>query len=461
MTGNDIIAVNHASPSNMGGAINATLNDSNADADEGGVVFVDSKRRPIVDLDEAITGPGLDASPSMMEVQSESPSFGVDSWLDLYRNARGESISCGGSDHLPLLLLPACSPQSRLSRCFRFENEWLREGQCRDIVKGVWSGNSDLGILGKLTVCGEPLKLWEYLLATKGETILAAGGGYEYSLFSYLSSPTPAGRETTIHVFADCSFATQVWLAYGMVWGCSSSVDLLAWLKVRFDSLTKSELTHFITICWGIWNARNQKVWNMIDTSPQLVVKKSLAFLKTWKSVRQPPPIPILHASSFNSERKQWLKHVYGIPKLNIDASVHCAADHIGMGWVLRDHDGFFVAAQVITTPGPTLPREAEALAVREALSWLKNNHLDNIIVETDVVVLVRNLHKPSLSPFGLLMDDITVLLPAFQNVKLCHVRRDANVVARNDFSHCTSVTWVDSGPLFISSAVLHDLSIN
>ncbi|XP_031104052.1 uncharacterized protein LOC116007493 [Ipomoea triloba] len=139
--------------------------------------------------------------------------------------------------------------------------------------------------------------------------------------------------------------------------------------------------------------------------------------------------------------------------------------DHIGMGWVLRDHDGFFVAAQAITTPGPILPREAEALAVREALSRLKNNHLDNIIVETDAVVLVRNLHKPSLSPFGLLMDDITVLLSAFQNVKLCHVRRDANVVAHllvcYAFSHCTSVTWVDSGPLFISSVVLHDLSIN
>ncbi|XP_031121209.1 uncharacterized protein LOC116024455 [Ipomoea triloba] len=27
--------------------------------------------------------------------------------------------------------------------------------------------------------------------------------------------------ETIFHVFADCPFANQVWLAYGMAWGCS------------------------------------------------------------------------------------------------------------------------------------------------------------------------------------------------------------------------------------------------
>ncbi|XP_031121208.1 uncharacterized protein LOC116024454 [Ipomoea triloba] len=100
------------------------------------------------------------------------------------------------------------------------------------------------------------------------------------------------------------------------------------------------------------------------------------------------------------------------------------------MGWILRDHDGYFVATQSLSRPGPALPREAEVLAVREALSWLKNTQWDSIIVETDAEVLVRSLHTPNLSPFGLLLDDITVLLSSFQNVKFCHVRRDANVVA-------------------------------
>nr|GMD20714.1 probable alpha-amylase 2 [Ipomoea batatas] len=44
-------------------------------------------------------------------------------------------------------------------------------------------------------------------------------------------------------------------------------------------------------------------------------------------------------------------------------------------------------------------PREAETLAVREALSWLKTNYLDGVIVKTNAEVLITNLNMPNLSP--------------------------------------------------------------
>nr|GMD17937.1 uncharacterized protein LOC109159918 [Ipomoea batatas] len=48
---------------------------------------------------------------------------------------------------------------------------------------------------------------------------------------------------------------------------------------------------------------------------------------------------------------------------------------------------------------GALQPREAKALAVREALSWLKTNHLDGVIVKTNAEVLITNLNMPNLSP--------------------------------------------------------------
>nr|GMD28072.1 GPN-loop GTPase 3 [Ipomoea batatas] len=229
-----------------------------------------------------------------------------------------------------------------------------------------------------------------------------------------------------------------------MPWGCSGNVVLLDWIKDRFDSLTKSELAHFITICWGIWNSRNQKVWNNVDSSPKLVVKHSLSYLKEWKSVRSSP-----HLQDVSTQRStdKWVKLDSGTLKLNIDASTHQNAFQVGMGWILRDHQGYFVAAQAATRPGPLHPREAEALAVRKALSWLKDNQWEDVVVETDAGILVHHLHKPSFSPFGLLIADIASLLSTLKDVKLCHVRRDANVVAHllasYAFSHFARETWL------------------
>nr|GMD20715.1 uncharacterized protein LOC109158994 [Ipomoea batatas] len=47
---------------------------------------------------------------------------------------------------------------------------------------------------------------------------------------------------------------------------------------------------------------------------------------------------------------------------------------------------------------GALQPREAETLAVREALSWLKTNHLDGVIVKTNAEVLITNFNMPNLS---------------------------------------------------------------
>nr|GMC59636.1 uncharacterized protein LOC109159918 [Ipomoea batatas] len=119
---------------------------------------------------------------------------------------------------------------------------------------------------------------------------------------------------------------------------------------------------------------------------------------REWKYVRSSP-----HLQDVSTQRStdKWVKLGSGTLKLNIDASAHQNAFHVGMGWIFRDHQGYFFAAQVATRPGPLHPWEAEALAVREALSWLKDNQWEDVVVETDAEILVHHLHKPSFSPFG------------------------------------------------------------
>lgn len=61
--------------------------------------------------------------------------FVTESWLSLFEGASAISITCPYSDHLPILLTPTVTIHSPHRRRFCFDNMWLREDICREIVE--------------------------------------------------------------------------------------------------------------------------------------------------------------------------------------------------------------------------------------------------------------------------------------------------------------------------------------
>lgn len=72
----------------------------------------------------------------------------------------------------------------------------------------------------------------------------------------------------------------------------------------------------------------------------------------------------------------------------------------------------------------------AEALAVRGALSWLKGQHYNNVRVEMDAKQLIDHFSNENITPYGLLIQDISALLYQFSNVCIRFIKRSANQVA-------------------------------
>ena len=67
-------------------------------------------------------------------------------------------MSC--SDHLPIFLDPKPSTPIPRHNLFRFENLWMREPECEDIIGRSWSSTAGLPIQQKLNVCGVDLLKW-------------------------------------------------------------------------------------------------------------------------------------------------------------------------------------------------------------------------------------------------------------------------------------------------------------
>lgn len=79
---------------------------------------------------------------------------------DLFPEASLTNLEVTTSDHCPLLLeLDKCDNVHHL-KPFRFENAWLKEPICQQIVQDVWNQHIQLSLYEKLTECANVLSIW-------------------------------------------------------------------------------------------------------------------------------------------------------------------------------------------------------------------------------------------------------------------------------------------------------------
>nr|GLL25885.1 uncharacterized protein LOC109189292 [Ipomoea trifida] len=64
---------------------------------------------------------------------------------------------------------------------------------------------------------------------------------------------------------------------------------------------------------------------------------------------------------------------------MNVDVAINKQDAAMGLGSVIRDEEGNFIAAWGTQWKGIFTPTEVEAVAICEALSRLKSHNMDNV----------------------------------------------------------------------------------
>lgn len=83
----------------------------------------------------------------------------INSWFDLFPLAKLYNLEGSPSDHSPIFLEPIRRDKTLGKRGFRFENAWLMEPLCKQIVRENWEDDT-VHILQKVKQCGESLGQW-------------------------------------------------------------------------------------------------------------------------------------------------------------------------------------------------------------------------------------------------------------------------------------------------------------
>lgn len=82
------------------------------------------------------------------------------SWRNLFPHTEVQVMEVSTSDHLPLLLQLNMQIYVPKAKRFRFENAWIRESECMNLVSRCWGSHEIENILEKIDyVC---LRLDEY-----------------------------------------------------------------------------------------------------------------------------------------------------------------------------------------------------------------------------------------------------------------------------------------------------------
>lgn len=73
---------------------------------------------------------------------------------------KAASLETHVSDHLPLVVWPNVSTKDKTRRRFKFENIWLKERNCRELVANCWDGTRSFQLMDKLLSCSKAI--WEW-----------------------------------------------------------------------------------------------------------------------------------------------------------------------------------------------------------------------------------------------------------------------------------------------------------
>lgn len=193
-----------------------------------------------------------------------------------------------------------------------------------------------------------------------------------------------------------------------------------------------------------LWKNRNELIWQQRSREPTDLVQSAFSVLNQWKSVQDRTFDRFLGHMTNEDGAEHWSLPMPGRVKVNTDAAIFEDTTCFSYAFVARDQEGALIEARSRCSFGRPDPELAEAMGIREALTWIKNFSYANVTVESDCLQVVQAIRSSFLcySYLGRVIKECRVLLASLESksIKLIFVKRSANNVAHYLAKHNCSI---------------------
>ncbi|XP_038704726.1 uncharacterized protein LOC120000672 [Tripterygium wilfordii] len=269
--------------------------------------------------------------------------------------------------------------------------------------------------------------------------------------------------ENVSHALLECKWASVVWQEAGCVAYQSKERDLSFedWLSQVLLGGEGEVAKRVMYYAWAVWTNKNSFIFEGKWRSATSTINFVEYYMAEYDQARASRNLPRPEQSV--QEAVKWAPPSSGTIKLSVDRAVFNEAHAIGVGAVIRDHNGQVCAALSECMAGAFGPQVVKAYALMKGTQLAIHMGVSNLIIESDSHVLVNAIRSEAyeLAPFGHILDDIRSLISCIGSVSLRYTRRLCNRVAhklaRNSINFDCPMRWIGECPDFILSAVIHD----
>lgn len=276
--------------------------------------------------------------------------------------------------------------------------------------------------------------------------------------------PVCNGEDESIrHILVECPFADQCWRSIGRVCSNSGENGFPSWLEATLSQTRKDEHATIVTLCWNIWKARNNLVWSKIKSSVIGVVASTKQYLADWLNAQNNSTKALFQDIVHGDGVVHWVKPQKDVVKISVDAATFSEFSSFGIGLLARDHEGGIIEGRSERFQGDKRPEWAEAVAIKEALSWVKEKGWTRVVIESDCLAVIQAIRSnvSMISPFGQVILECRKMIREL-NIEMFFVKRSANMaahlLARASYSFPGRVFDRRSIPIELKSILLADL---
>ncbi|XP_019172692.1 PREDICTED: uncharacterized protein LOC109168102 [Ipomoea nil] len=254
-------------------------------------------------------------------------------------------------------------------------------------------------------------------------------------------------NEDVMHCLIECQYACHVWNESCLIITSVHGGSFVEWFQNAMTMITMDVLIQVVAVLYQLWNARNSAVWEAYMKTPKHLWLCAKTALSTWRASR--PAAELV-------QQQQQIPAPSGL-QCHVDAVWNSSTWAAAFGVVLLDDQGIFVAAMNGRLPLCENAIKAEALACKEALSWLRDRQITSVTLSTDCSVLKSYLSRVDSHPrsyVGIIVRECQAIMAQFITCYLCFIPRRLNIIAHTLASKVSdqdiTMLWDDVPPDFI-----------
>ena len=231
---------------------------------------------------------------------------------------------------------------------------------------------------------------------------------------------------------------------------------------LEYEYILTQEIKQFVGMARRLWLRRNDVIHGGHFVHPNVLVQQTNTAIEDFSRANKLDS----HGTDEGDRQDpiQWQRPPLGWFKANWDASVSKQQGRMGLGVVIRDGQGKYIAAQSKTEPGCLDPSAAEARAALLAIRLCVGLGLQQVQLEGDALMVVTGVNSSTVdwSSLGLLIDDIKGELRLVPGWQMKYIGREGNQnahkLSRMATSRVLDEKWIDQPPECIKDCLAMEL---